>query len=90
MHLSGDLFFKQVDNLTAQLQAFLDLPEGELKIDLGGVEAVDTAALQVIIAFLKSAAQRQKAVVFLHLSQPFRDALKTTGLDAFFETDESV
>lgn len=82
--LSGDLFIQDAEELTTQLSQLLEKTESLIQFDLGRVEAVDTAALQIIIAFLKSAQHTQKKLEFINLSDPLKAALKITGLDAFF------
>ena len=82
--ISGDLFFPDIEELVQHFKQLLESEKDDIHIDLSRVEAVDTAALQVIIAFLKSAAQIQKKVTFTNLSESFESALEITGLDAFF------
>jgi anti-anti-sigma factor len=86
--LSGNLFIQDIATLVEQLKQLLDFPDDEIHVDLSQVEAIDTASLQVIIAFLKSAEQTQKKIEFAKLSEPLQSALEITGLDAFFEKAE--
>jgi anti-anti-sigma factor len=85
--ISGDLFSQDIENLMSHFRQLLESDKDDLRIDLSQVEAVDTAALQVIIALLKSASQKQKSVEFTNFSEPFKSTLEITGLDAFFHQD---
>ncbi len=85
--ISGELFYSDTEKLVKHFQQLLESGKDDIHIDLSRVEAVDTAALQVIIAFLKSAAQIQKKVMFSNLSESFKSALEITGLDAFFNNE---
>ncbi len=82
--LSGDLFYRDSEILIKHFTQLLDSATDDIQIDLGKIEAVDTAALQIIIAFIKSVEQTQKSVMFTSLSKTFKDTLEITGLDAFF------
>jgi anti-anti-sigma factor len=85
--ISGELFYADTEKLVKHFKQLLGSGKDDFHVDLSKVEAVDTAALQVIISFLKSAARIQKKVMFTNLSESFKSALEITGLDAFFSND---
>lgn len=82
LEVSGDLTLVNVGDLHERLIKALD--EGSCKtLDCSGITEIDTASLQVLLAFKRSASVSKPVRVIV--SEPMHDALVMLGLSKAFE-----
>ena len=80
--LSGELqvtFFEQLAEALRQAA----LNPGDLKVDVAGVTDIDTAGLQMLLAFLREY-RNQAKVALAGITPAFAKALALTGLDEHY------
>ena len=89
--LASKLGIGNVAELAADLELGLDT-SGPIKIDIDGVEQVDTAALQVLVSFANTALSKEIAIEWLGKSEVLTSSSKTLGLHSFleFESEDST
>jgi len=76
--LPADFRLGSVADVKAELIEAFDAPAAQL--DGAGVERVDTAALQLLVAFRREAAARGQSPAWLGVSEVMRDAAGVLGL----------
>ena len=69
----------KIEELQEQLSAALD-QKSDVEIDASNVEAVDTASLQLLVAFVNSRWKQEKSVVWKEPSDEFISRTGLTGL----------
>ncbi|MCP4754569.1 MAG: STAS domain-containing protein [Proteobacteria bacterium] len=84
LRISGTVFIQDIKAVLPALNQLLLTDIDPIRLDMSSVESIDTAALQLLVAFRKSAVQQGKAVELSPVAQSVRDALELTGLDALF------
>jgi phospholipid transport system transporter-binding protein len=75
---------KEAESLKAHLLAQLDLP-GPCEIEGGNVQHVDTAGVQLVLAFALDCLERNLPYVWKSRSQTFEDAVRVLGVGALLE-----
>ena len=66
----------------SQLRDALASPTAVIRLDMGGVEKVDTACLQAFAAFVRAAQQQRKTLEWSACSDAFKMAAEDLGLHA--------
>ncbi|MEK8050634.1 STAS domain-containing protein [Ideonella sp. DXS22W] len=82
LRLDGELTIPQAAAVRERLLAVLDTAPDGLLLDLGEVEAFDSAGLQLLLATRHSLAERGLALTLTACSRPVADALRVYGLQA--------
>ncbi len=72
-----------VEQLRALLLQRIEEPEA-LRLDATAVERIDTAGLQLLIAFLRDRKARQAKVIWVGCSDPLLRAAQTLGVHGWF------
>ena len=75
---------KEAESLKAHLLAQLELP-GPCEIDGGQVQHVDTAGVQLVLAFALDCLERNLQYVWKSRSQAFDEAIRVLGVGALLE-----
>lgn len=75
---------KEAESLKAHLRAQLELP-GPCEIDGGDVQVVDTAGVQLVLAFALDCLERNLQYVWKTRSQVFEEAVRVLGVGALLE-----
>jgi anti-sigma B factor antagonist len=80
--LAGRLEIKDVERVQTQLLEALGAPhaDGALAIDLSGLESVDTAGVQLLLAAKREAARSGLRLVYRGESRELRGVLELLGL----------
>lgn len=86
--LPADFRLASVAEVKAELIDAFDAPSAQL--DGAGVERVDTAALQLLVAFRREATARGQAPQWLGVSEVMRDAAGVLGLAQALELPASM
>ena len=76
--LSSHCTIKDAAQLKADLTAFAD-ESAEVILDVGSIERIDTATMQLICAFVRDCGQRDRKVTWKGDSQSWRDAVRLLG-----------
>ena len=76
--MPADCRIAEVGELQARLLDALESPQ--IVLDAGTVDRVDTAALQLLVAFQREAKQRERQVQWAQVNAPLRDAADQLGL----------
>ena len=81
--LSGELSMATVPELLEQLstQGALRNAEGEILIDLQGVERADSAGLALLIEWQRLAGQQQKSIRFCNIPAQMLAIARLSGVD---------
>lgn len=82
LRLDGELTIPQATAVRDRLLAVLDTAPDGLALDLGAVEAFDSAGLQLLLATRHSLAERGLALTISACSTPVAEALRVYGLQA--------
>ena len=72
--------------LAKELTEFLEKAKTDIEIGLGRVRIVDTAGVQLMIAFAREAQKRGRMVRFGELSDAFSEAARLLGVAKEFAT----
>ena len=83
--LSGALGYSTIDALHEIFNQILGREDAFLTIDVGQIEQVDTAALQLFLALQRDARARGKEVSWQNISESLSQRLRLTGLEPLFE-----
>lgn len=75
---------KEAESLKAHLLAQLELP-GRCEIDGGAVQHVDTAGVQLVLAFALDCLERNLPYVWKSRSQELEEAIRVLGVGALLE-----
>lgn len=84
--LASALGIQNIYELTAQLAAALDA-EGPITLDASNVDSLDTAAIQVLVAFANSVLAESRALQWLNPSHVTREHTELLDLDRFLGID---
>lgn len=88
--LAGDLTIQTAALLRERLLAAVDATPYELALDLGAVEACDSAGVQLLLAARHSLAQQGHHLRIVAASTPVTDALRVYGLQSLLQPTESA
>lgn len=80
LELGDRLDVSEAAAVAGKLKELLETAGDEIEIGLAGVQVVDTAGLQLMIAFAREAQTRGKVVRFSEPSSAFSDAARLLGL----------
>ncbi|MBN8487833.1 MAG: STAS domain-containing protein [Burkholderiales bacterium] len=81
VRLEGSLSVVDAAQQREQLLALLDSHPGDLGLDLGHIEDVDTAGVQLLLATGRSLRERGHRLHLIAVSQAVQQALRSYGLD---------
>lgn len=87
--LSGDVVISESEELLEIIRDHLRTVQMTMLLDLGHVEILDTAALQILVSTKRSLEERGKELHLTAVSQAAQEALVMTGLDAVFTVKEN-
>jgi len=80
--LDGDLTFATVTSVWRRSRRQLAGLSGRVVIDLEGVGQADSAALALLVEWLRLSRQRDLQLTFTHLPEPLRPMVRAYDLDA--------
>ena len=69
----------EAQSLHEQLQGYLDRG-GDLSVDASGVHMVDTAGLQLLLAFVLELKNQNRAIIWRSYSPAFKETVELLGL----------
>ena len=85
IQLSGVLGYSTIDALHEIFKQILEREDTFLTIDVGQVEQIDTAALQLFLALQRDARATGKEVSWQNISESLSQRLRLTGLEPLFK-----
>ena len=85
LRVSGEVLNPSLPDLKQQLEGLLTQQEAALQVDLAGVESIDTAGLQVLLAARTSALRSNRNLHLCNASEVVQHTLNRTGL-GFLQT----
>ena len=85
MKLTGNVVKEEINQLVDSLKTMLASEVITILVDLGAVEQLDVAALQVFIAAAKSADKSEKEIRFVSCNDSVKKTLELSGLEMMFE-----
>ena len=88
IEIDGDLTVAQVRNLQLEWTDYLTTDE-DIVIDTGKVNQVDSAGLQLLIAFALAKTKQGKTVTWAGHSKPIRTVFELLDMDRYL-TNETV
>jgi len=77
----GDLDFNNAMAIYQQSQKLFAMAESEITIDFSGLKSTNSAALALIINWIKLAKKQKKNIQFRNLSNDIMSLAKSSGLD---------
>jgi phospholipid transport system transporter-binding protein len=83
IQVSGALNFATVSDLWNESLAYLN-KESELKFDFAGVTQANSAALALLLEWVKFAKQRGKSISFYQLPEQLQSIAKVSGVGGLF------
>lgn len=87
LKLPADLRIQSASALRDRLLAALD-GTGVLRLQGGGVERIDTAGLQLLVAAAQDATQRGRELRLVAPSAPLAEGIERLGLEDFFSLSD--
>ena len=86
--IQADCTHRHAAALRTLLLSRLDAPE-QVNLDIGAVERVDTACLQLLTAFVRERGQKGRSVAWQGDSGPLRQAASMLGLSVILGLDST-
>ena len=83
--IKGNCLIQELGSLVKSLGELVESDRNNIQLDLGQVESIDTACIQLLASCRNSAMARGKTFSIPIMSEPVRQALKITGLQKIFE-----
>ena len=82
IRLGGMVGFSEIDTLHEIFKQILARDDSSLVVDLSGIKQIDTAALQLFLAFERDARASGKRIDWRNIPESLSRLLKLTGFDA--------
>lgn len=82
--LLGDIDVHSAAQIVAQGQSCITQASGEWRVDLLGVERASSAAVALLLEWLRSARKQNKAFYIENLPAPLLPILRISDLEPFF------
>lgn len=79
--VAGELRFGTVPVLLRQAQDLFGAGAGAIDVDFSGVTRVDSAALALLLEWMRLARRQQREIVFRNLPQPMVAMARVSGLE---------
>ena len=89
IRLGGIVDFSEIDTLHEIFKQVLARDDSSLVVDLSGIKQIDTAALQLFLAFERDARVSGKRVDWQNIPVSLSQSLKLTGFDAILDRSDS-
>ncbi len=89
IRLGGIVDFSEIDTLHEIFKQVLARDDSSLVVDLSGIKQIDTAALQLFLAFERDARASGKRVDWQNIPVSLSQSLKLTGFDAILDRSDS-
>jgi len=85
MKIIGNCVIQELLPLQKSMLEIINSERSSVEIDLSGVEAIDTAGVQLLAVCRKNALEIGKSFQITSTSESVSDALKITGLESILE-----
>ena len=85
MKIIGNCVIQELLPLQKSMLEIINSERSSVEIDLSGVEAIDTAGVQLLAVCRKNALEIGKSFQITSTSESVSDALKITGLESMLE-----
>ena len=85
MKIKGNCVIQELMPLQKTMLEIINSERSSVEIDLSGVEAIDTAGVQLLAVCRKNALEIGKTFHISSTSESVSDALKITGLESMLE-----
>ncbi|MBV52230.1 MAG: hypothetical protein CMH77_07035 [Nitrospinae bacterium] len=89
IYLGGIVDFSELDTLHEIFKQILARDDSSLVVDVSGIKQIDTAALQLFLAFSRDARASGKRVDWRNIPASLSRPLKLTGFDAILNRPDS-
>jgi anti-sigma B factor antagonist len=86
LRVEGEVDYATVDDFRTELYALIEAADPDGRLDLSGVEFLDTPALAVMVAADQDAARHDKVLCIEAASPQVERLLQLTALDTLFQT----
>ena len=83
--VKGNCLIQELEPLFKSLRDLVESDRNSIQLDLGQVESIDTACIQLLASCRNSAMARGKTFCIAKMSEPVMEALQITGLQKIFE-----
>jgi len=88
--VKGSCLIQELQPLQKSLLELINSDRSSIQLDLSGVEAIDTAGIQLLAVCRKSALEKGKTFRITSESEAVREALKITGLESMLENSKKA
>ena len=88
--MKGSCLIQELQPLQKSLLELINSDRSSIQLDLSGVEAIDTAGIQLLAVCRKSALEKGKTFRITSESEAVREALKITGLESMLENSKKA
>lgn len=85
LEIEGAMMADTVASLEAQMQLFWGKGLKTLSLSLKGVKRSDSAALSLLVEFIRIARRHKITLTFSDLPQPMLDLCRVVGVDTFIK-----
>ena len=85
MKIKGNCIIQELLPLQKTMLEIINSERSSVEIDLSGVEAIDTAGVQLLAVCSKNSLEIGKTFQITSTSESVSDALKITGLESMLE-----
>mgnify|MGYP001165082653 FL=1 len=88
--VKGNFLIQELQPFVKSLGDLVESDRNAIQLDLGQVESIDTAGIQLLVSCRNSALARGKTFIITSMSETVREALQISGLRQIFENSEKA
>ena len=88
--VKGNCLIQELEPLVKSLIEMVESDRNSIQLDLGQVESIDTAGIQLLVSCRNSSLARGKTFIIQSMSETVREALQISGLQQIFENPEKA
>ena len=88
--VKGNCLIQELEPLFKSLSELVESDRNSIQLDLGQVESIDTACIQVLVSSRNSALASGKTFIIQSMSDTVREALQISGFHQIFENPEKA
>jgi len=88
--VKGNFLIQELQPFVKSLGELVESDRNAIQLNLGQVESIDTAGIQLLVSCRNSALARGKTFIITSMSETVREALQISGLQQIFENSEKA
>jgi len=89
MKVIGNCVIQELQPLQKTMLELVESERSSVELDLSGIEAIDTAGVQLLAVCRNNALEKEKIFRITAVSEAVREALEITGLESMLEDSKN-